>query len=312
MNFKFLINYFAAILSSSLVLCGCSDLTVNGTNGKIFDNALNNGISLGGVAYSYSDANLYRIGEADLTDEINSLKIDWISGQVNIEYHDEDSILIRESSDTSLAESQQLRYLVDNGNLTVRFCQSGVLPSGLNKTLTLTLPKGSKYSAFDADVVSAELYFDSLETGSFHFDSTSGRLSCNTLLVENDADINVVSGKVEVKKQLSATTFDFDSTSGDLALGNIHCPGGIEIDTVSGSAKLDYSEFSDLEFDSTSGNLLITAPKDSSFVADMDSVSGDFDCGIPVVKQNSKLVAGDGLHKLEVNTVSGNCKISAK
>jgi DUF4097 and DUF4098 domain-containing protein YvlB len=97
-------------------------------------------------------------------------------------------------------------------------------------------------------------------------------------------------GRVTVYGSVSDITAN--TTSGDVEIDADPCPGRVEVDTVSGSVRL-------------------TLPPECSFTLDFDTVSGDLDCGFPVVMRDGEYTCGGGTAKFDVDTTSGSVHISA-
>ena len=75
---------------------------------------------------SYDNADLYQVGNADLSpSELSSLSIDWVSGSVKVDVYDGNVIQIREDGASDLSDSDKAHYYYHDGTLDVRYRESG-------------------------------------------------------------------------------------------------------------------------------------------------------------------------------------------
>lgn len=95
-------------------------------------------------------------------------------------------------------------------------------------------------------------------------------------------------------EDLSAERFELDTTSGSITLKN--CTGGkLDVDAVSGSCTVEDSEIGQCSIDTTSGEVRLTGVFES---IEIDGVSAGM-----------QIEATSALKKLEIDTVSGSCKL---
>ena len=105
---------------------------------------------------------------------------------------------------------------------------------------------------------------------------------------------------------------DAETVSGDLDI----TADGTEktnIQTVSGDVSMTLKcTPSEMKLNTVSGGMDISLPGDSGFRLGMSTVSGDFDCGFPVIKENKDYVCGDGKNSYSFNSVSGDFRLKAE
>ncbi len=91
---------------------------------------------------TYENADQYTIDTAGFTrDTIRDIEVEWISGDVNIEYGNGDSVYWKETYiDCYPTDETKLRYWVHDGRLDLRYCQAGQKSKHVYKNLTLVLP----------------------------------------------------------------------------------------------------------------------------------------------------------------------------
>ena len=68
----------------------------------------------------YSDAEKYTAGGAELSGAVERLEIDWVSGSVVIRYHDEDTVLIEESTMAAQSAESLVHWWLDGTTLRVK------------------------------------------------------------------------------------------------------------------------------------------------------------------------------------------------
>ena len=74
---------------------------------------------------SFADSEKYAVGNAEITEKITNLDIDWTSGTVNVAYHNDDTIVLNETSKTEIRKDRQMCWLVDGDTLHIRYMKPG-------------------------------------------------------------------------------------------------------------------------------------------------------------------------------------------
>ena len=230
----------------------------------------------------------YIIGGGSVTEPINAVEVDWISGKVDISVYDGDTTEISENEISD--EDYKLRYRVENGRLTVHSEKSGFsfgIIKRPKKELTIKIPR---------------TYAENLKT--LKINSTSADININGLTVSETAETDTVSGKFTAEN-LTAASLECDTVSGDIKIS-----GAIErfdLDSTSGSAELITAiPLKRLETDTVSGNVTVTLPENSGFALRFDTVSGDLNSELPLAKKNGKYICNDGSAEFEADSTSGD------
>lgn len=149
----------------------------------------------------------------------------------------------------------------------------------------------------------------------------------------SDITFNSVSGDVDIPSGLMVDLIKVISTSGDVQADDITCEefkytnvsgeldltGTVEeqinVDTVSGDTDIViYDEIEKITVNGVSGDVKLRLEKDSDFKFDFDTVSGDFNCDIPVYSQGGRsdrtgYTDTNASLDITVNTVSGDLNI---
>ncbi len=299
------------------------------------------------TGFSYANADKYTAGNAEISDPVENLDIDWTSGQINIEYHTGSGVTVSETSPKPLAEEHKLRWWLDGKTLRIRYIKDGItLTFGLDKTLTVSLPRGTTLKKAEISATSADISTDNLLADEIVFDTTSGDLNVYTSAKKLTA--GSTSGDITIQQRLDLDSVNVSSTSGfiGLTLGNAKnvdvgstsgairvtasgSIGNIRLDSTSGSItpdlqdveKADFSStsgditatlasFTDLNVDATSGDVSLKLTETTGFTLDLDARPKKLRTTLPMaVKDEGKYVFGDGSARLRVSTTSGGIRI---
>ena len=274
-----------AVLLTSLLVVGISSSPSSFFSGDW---------SLGTIGVTYKNSALYNVGGGTVTDEFQSIKVNWTNGKINIEAYDGEDTVI---SETEVAEKEnKLRWRVEDGVLKIQQMAAGMrfgLKQTPKKTLTVKIPSNvaEGLKAVTSDSVSAEVTITGISANDkIEIDTVSGGANLKNIKTEK-LDIDTVSGSIKAAGEF--TELESDSVSGDV--------------TVSSATPLKK-----LDCDSTSGNIRLTIPKNSGFTLKADTVSGDISCGLPTVSESkNRRVCGDGSADFETDTVSGDLIITS-
>lgn len=233
----------------------------------------------------------YNIGGGNISDPINTVEVDWVSGKIDIAVYDGDTTVIDENEIED--EDYKLRYRVENGKLTVHSEKSGISFGVIKrpkKELTIKIPRA---------------YAENLRA--LKINSTSAEINLNGLTVSETAEIDTVSGRVAAS-DFNAASLECDTVSGDIKVsGTIE---SFDLDSTSGSAEITTAvPLKKLETDTVSGNVTVTLPENSGFSLEFDTVSGDLNSELPLSKKNGKYICNDGSAKFEADSTSGDFKV---
>ena len=282
---RIIIWSLVAVLLTSLLVVGISSSPSSFFTGDW---------SCGIIGVTYKNSALYNVGGGTVTDEFQSIKVNWTNGKINIEAYDGEDTVI---SETEVAEKEnKLRWRVEDGVLKIQQMAAGMrfgLKQTPKKTLTVKIPSNvaEGLKAVTSDSVSAEVTITGISASDkIEIDTVSGGANLKNIKTEK-LDIDTVSGSIKAAGEF--TELESDSVSGDV--------------TVSSATPLKK-----LDCDSTSGNIRLTIPKNSGFTLKADTVSGDISCGLPTVSEsNNRRVCGDGSADFETDTVSGDLIITS-
>ena len=282
---RIIIWSLVAVLLTSLLVVGISSSPSSFFSGDW---------SLGGIGVTYKNSALYNVGGGTVTDEFQSIKVNWTNGKINIEAYDGEDTVI---SETEVAEKEnKLRWRVEDGVLKIQQMAAGMrfgLKQTPKKTLTVKIPSNvaEGLKAVTSDSVSAEVTITGISASDkIEIDTVSGGANLKNIKTEK-LDIDTVSGSIKATGEF--TELESDSVSGDVSVSSA-------------------TPLKKLDCDSTSGNIRLTIPKNSGFTLKADTVSGDISCGLPTVSESkNRRVCGDGSADFETDTVSGDLIITS-
>ena len=91
---------------------------------------------------TYDRPESYTAGGGETTQPVERVTIDWYSGSVTVARHDGDAVAFSETANRTLEEGLTLRWRVEDGTLSLVYCQAGQVQLGdLEKDLTVLLPE---------------------------------------------------------------------------------------------------------------------------------------------------------------------------
>ncbi len=256
--------------------------------------------------------------------DVDGLDIHWTAGEMKLIPYESDEILLVEYAQRELKEDEKLTYSTSDGSFTVSYCEltKNMRNNMPSKKLEVFLPKklaaglrDVKLDCVSADVdvkelqvdklyvktVSGEVYLTDISADEGECHSTSGDMRLENLRIP-ELSIKTVSGEIRAD-DLKAAYVTARTTSGSTRL-NATISEDLEYETISGDfnfqgslKKISASSTSGAMNISTkaapaafgiktvSGYVRLTMPAFDDFVLYKKTVSGSFDCEIPVMVQ---------------------------
>lgn len=257
-------------------------------------------------------------GSASLDKEdVKSIEINWLSGEIEIRKGTSDKVEISESKSYENDSDNAMRWGIDDGELKIyeskkayQFFQFFSFGSqSKSKKLTLTLPEDYTLEEININSASADVTAEALKADFLDVEEASGNI-CIDGFSGTKADINNVSGKLELYQVIS-DEIEVETVSGECSVsGKIDI---IEAKTVSGSLDINTADGSKkIEANTVSGKVNIgTNCGESGFTANYSSVSGGFSCDLSGMNKDGKFIYGSGEADYNISTVSGDIEISA-
>lgn len=191
---------------------------------------------------------------------------------------------MEETSDKEIEEDLKLRYLVDNGKLTVQFAANGRHDiRGLNKKLTVLVPMEVTLNKLDIKSVSGNV---------------------DTVASVNELYVNNVSGSVTVNGVISGAYVN--TVSGAI---NIVGGGILQANSVSGNIRLYTYGAASVDVSTVSGNIDLALPESLGFTLTFKTTSGKFSSALPTTKDGDTYTRLEGGVPISAKTTSGSLNI---
>ena len=298
------------------------------------------------AGYSFTDAENYTPGNAEITEPVKNLEIDWTGGKISFAYHSGETVMISETSKKEIGPDLKMRWRLDGDTLYIRYAKPGFIDfDTAEKELTVALPEKTVLGNVEISAASAALSLPDLQADSLTADVTSGDIivSGNVGKVSADStagytelklcgdteEISAVStgGRIVIEAEnadrvtadttsgpitvsiKNAEEFTADSTSGKIQaeLGTVK---KAVFECTSGDIRLKIDQFETLSVDSTSGDVIAQLPEKPGFTAYIDTNSGRITSMLPLAEQEEdSYVCGDGSGKVGIETTTGNISL---
>ena len=226
------------------------------------------------------------------TSAVREIEIEWVAGDILIQPHDTDTIMVRE--DGTFDAKYAMVVSCHDGELQVKFCEDAASKligintlNNLSKDLTIYVPRDWECEYLELDVASAKVEVNDMVIGEVDFDGASGTCEFENCTV-GELDIDTASGDVRFLGELNILDCDAVSANVFAVLNNTP---------------------SRLDMDSMSGDLDIALPVDAGFTLSMNAMSKDFSSDFETVLHNGNYVCGDGRCRIKVDAMSGDVTI---
>ena len=234
-----------------------------------------------------------KLGSATvISDDIQEIEIDWVSGNIRLVPANVTSIEVSESTVDDAKYAMVCKQ--EGGTLEIDYCKNTTLKDLKNlkfsKDLTILVPMDWSGRALQVDAASAKLSVQDLTIREVEVDTASGTCQFDHCTVDT-LNVDTASGDVYFEGSLNRLDCDSASAGVEAVLDNV--PNEIDMDSASGSVEL-------------------VLPKDAGFVVNMDTMSGKFDSDFPYSAKNGVYVSGDGACRIDMSSMSGKVSIRSK
>lgn len=278
---------------------------------------------------TYANSERYSAGDAEFSDRIENIEVDWPSGSVRVVSHPENTFLLSETAEEGMPEELRVHWWLEGSTLHVKFAASGARQSLFNswrKDLTLTVPESLPLANVEIRAASAEIEADGLTADALDVSTASGSID-----VDCEADairLNSASGSVRLNQRVEAAEVSIETASGriDAELGRVDAAqfesasGRIRLTAASVDALSAKTASGDIscaldavpsacKLRSTSGEVALGLPEDAGFTASIRTTSGDFESDFPLKKDGRGYTCGNGGAEIEISTTSGDVSI---
>ncbi len=254
----------------------------------------------------------------DKTETINvskksKISVNTISSDVNIYQTDGSELIVHLYGDYTSRRGEIALEIQNTGSttiVTVKYPKGGVQRTDLK--LDIQIPSG--YSDdLSVNGVSSDVTFECEEMmfSDVNVSVVSGTTMINTLHADG-LFVNTVSG--DVKGRLPSGELDVNGVSAKVTVSGL--TETVSVNTVSGDVTLFVEKYNDIKINTTSGDSEINLESKDDFYVKFDSVSGDFECNVPltIIKQKNSDFEGysgtDNSAEFNVDSVSGDLTIN--
>lgn len=252
--------------------------------------------------------------EQTINDDIDNLRIEWVSGGVTILPSADDSIHIIERSTSKLAQSKWASIKQDNKSLTiVSRNKTGIFFLFWHTPIThleVRLPE-DLYESMVLEGTSGSYHINDLDFTKLSVELTSGEFDLDRSDIQ-DFELSMQSGLSDLDNvnTQSATVY---STSGSFRfMGSIteslkaEMTSGEQVYRLSGQAP------STLDFEMTSGSASIDLPENPGFELGLEKTSGSFQADFEHTEFGDVYTYGDGSYRYTADMTSGSLRISVQ
>ncbi len=283
------------------------------------------------INYTYNNSDKYMAGDRVVREQIDSIDINYLSGDVVFSTDTSNEISIKESSNKELDDDRKVHTWVDGGTLYVKYCASGsnLDFTHVEKKLEITVPKELKLSMLKSGMSSGSFMASGVNADAVDIDASSGSIDLNC--EARNIELSVSSGDVHLKQNGSSDSITLDASSGRI-MADIEKSANLGVSVSSGSSIINAIAIDDVRYDASSGDMSLSmaeAPKNSSFEAssgkmgivlpedadlsvDVNTSSGDFDYELPFEKTGESYKCGTGVNKMKISTSSGDVSIKKR
>lgn len=280
----------------------------------------------------YDHAEHYSSGDAQFTDKIESIEVDWVSGSVSVVSHPENTVVLTEKAEGSIPEDFHVHWWLEGTTLRIRFAASGASLRVIDpwrKNLTLAVPEDFAFENITIRTASAGIDAGGLTVETLRVTTTSGDMNIDC--AAEDIELNGVSGSIQLNQRDNSDEIRIDTTSGDIhanlshaetvdiasVSGRITVKGAsadaLSVKTTSGDVSFALETVpSECRLRSVSGEIALRLPEESEFTARVHSTSGDFESDFALEKDGRIYTCGNGSADMEISTTSGDISIRKK
>lgn len=241
---------------------------------------------------------------------LHTIEVEWITGDCHVMVHDSEELYVYEETSETNADNR-MRWKLENGKLTIRFCKPRLFGKTVDydKTLYLYVPKSllGGIESVNIETVSAHLAVKGLKAETMCLNTVSGDLTAEGLAC-GEGKIASVSGDVMLTA-CRADTLTVGNTSGNVLLAASEAIAALSVSTVSGDQAVSVPIGTrDLTLAAVSGKITALLPDEVSFALTCESVSGTVEAeeSLRLTVSGDTYTRGEETLKGEITAVSGN------
>jgi len=292
-----------ALVLAGLVIWFLTGSVFGGWSGN-WSNNMPFGINIGGFE-NLTGPYTTQGNETISTSGLNTIKVNWVAGDITVIPHDGNDVQIEEFAQRELRDNERMRVTINGATLNIEFRGRGnfrgnmprknlevLVPRALSENLinlTVNSTSGSiKVDDFKADTVkltsvSATIKASGINSNNTDFNTTSGSITATGVRADK-IDTSSVSGTTSLTDAFAAT-LNNSTTSGSINVSGEF--DKVEISTVSGSTVIKSAILpSKVNVSSVSGSTSLYVPDTGEISVSHSAVSGRFSSDVPVTMQS--------------------------
>lgn len=278
--------------------------------------------------YIYENGDKYTAGDRTISEKIETIDVNYMSGDVTLIGTDGDTVTIKETSKKQLSDKQKVHTWVDGTTLYVRFCASakGLELNNLDKNLEISIPKDMALKVVKADVSSGDVTFQNFESDSVDVHASSGDL--NIACAAKNVKLSASSGDVTLTQRGDSDEISLKTSSGKV-YADLENAGKLNISVSSGTVTVNANDVKEVkskvssgsseyrfavapantDIDSSSGDVTIYLPEQIDLTAEFSVSSGKTNYDQAFSKNGKQYVCGTGANQMKVHVSSGNVDV---
>lgn len=280
------------------------------------------------INYTYQNADKYTAGDRNISEKVDTIDIDYLSGDIVLNATTSDAIEIKETINKTVKDEMKVHTWVNDGTLYVRFCESGrgLDFTNINKKLDITIPSDMALNDLKVEISSGSFTGKAINANAVNVNASSGEID-----VDCKADkikLMASSGSIALKQKGDSSEIKLEASSGRIK-ADVENATNVKVATSSGNAELNGKNVKEINtnassgdgkytfnvvpekssFTASSGEITIYIPEDSDIKVTSTHSSGDFDYELPFGKDGNNFVCGGGKNTMKLTTSSGDQKI---
>lgn len=274
--------------------------------------------SIGGEAAPVRKESKNQFEEEMTIDDCDKIRLNFSNYDIEVSASNEDKVRVVQSSSDKISREEKITVTREGRCINIRGSEKSLyfnlfkFGSSSNK-IVLNIPRNYHQDLEIATTSGDIVILDELELNNLICSQVSGDLEVKRNLNINNFTSKTTSGDMEIPK-LEAELYKMSTISGDINIRSLSGSG--EISSTSGDINLNSLKIREyINIKSISGDIEVSAPDNTGFIFEANTVSGDIDSDFKMYYKNkrgnkSEITYGDGpFKKISVNTVSGDINL---
>ncbi|MBS7316694.1 MAG: DUF4097 family beta strand repeat protein [Clostridiaceae bacterium] len=278
---------------------------------------------------TYANADQYTAGDAEITEKVENIEIDWLTGNVSVVPHSENTVLVSEKAEAGMPEELRVHWWLEGTTLRVKFAASGTgfrQFHAWHKDLIVTVPETLSLDDVVIQAASAEIEARDLAAETLSVSTASGDM--DIYCTANTIRLKSASGNLQLTQQEQAREISMDTASGIINANLAHVDeayfesssGKINVTaasvdsfsakTASGNITCALAPVPSVcKLHTVSGKVTLSLPADADFAASIRTTSGDVESDFALQKDGRTYICGSGSADIDIETTSGSIAI---